>query len=168
MDTALPAPENKSADGVELTAAFDEFRRTFETFRSENDRRIDEMGRKMSADVLTTEKVDRINQALDEQKRLVDTLLLKGRRPALGDGGVRTHRSAGGTTHLELWQPMPAAMRNGDAFVITAGCDKRFATCVERFGNGANFRGFPHMPGEDFSLSYARAGDSNDGTVVTR
>ena len=28
-------------------------------------------------------------------------------------------------------------------------CDQRFATCRDTFGNTANFRGFPHLPGTD-------------------
>ncbi len=47
----------------------------------------------------------------------------------------------------------------GDTFAVTAGCDKLFSTCQAKFANGVNFRGFPHMPGNDFVLSYARAGD---------
>jgi len=33
-------------------------------------------------------------------------------------------------------------------------CDKRFATCRDRFANGINFRGFPHIPGNDFVIAY--------------
>jgi len=76
---------------------------------------------------------------------------------------VRAHRPAGGEAELELWQPMHGAIAAGDAFTVTAGCDKRFATCREKFDNAINFRGFPHMPGNDFALSYARAGERNDG-----
>jgi hypothetical protein len=32
---------------------------------------------------------------------------------------------------------------------LTQGCDKRAATCAERFANIANFRGEPHLPGFD-------------------
>ncbi|MEO0982688.1 MAG: DUF2163 domain-containing protein [Pseudomonadota bacterium] len=32
-------------------------------------------------------------------------------------------------------------------------CDQRFETCKEVFGNALNFRGFPHMPGNDFVLA---------------
>jgi uncharacterized phage protein (TIGR02218 family) len=41
-----------------------------------------------------------------------------------------------------------------DAFTVTAGCDKRFATCRDRFANGINFRGFPAIPGNDFVIGY--------------
>jgi uncharacterized phage protein (TIGR02218 family) len=54
----------------------------------------------------------------------------------------------------------------GDAVVLRAGCDKQFSTCRAKFANAQNFRGFPHMPGNDFVLSYAREGDaSNDGSA---
>jgi hypothetical protein len=44
-----------------------------------------------------------------------------------------------------------------------AACDKRWATCREVFGNGANFRGFPSAPGEDFLTLYPSEGERNDG-----
>lgn len=44
-----------------------------------------------------------------------------------------------------------------------AACDKRWATCREAFGNGANFRGFPTAPGEDFLTLYPAEGERNDG-----
>lgn len=79
---------------------------------------------------------------------------------------VRTHRKELGEAVIELWQPMHDAIEAGDGFVVTAGCDKRFSTCREKFANGINFRGFPHMPGNDFALTYARRGESNDGKPV--
>lgn len=43
----------------------------------------------------------------------------------------------------------PLAILAGTMVEFREGCDKRFATCVERFSNGANFRGEPHVPGGD-------------------
>lgn len=43
-----------------------------------------------------------------------------------------------------------------------ASCDHRFETCSEVFGNGENFRGFPHLPGADFVL-LGPAASGNDG-----
>jgi uncharacterized phage protein (TIGR02218 family) len=76
---------------------------------------------------------------------------------------VLRHVRDGDGDHLELWQRMIAEIQAGDAFTVSAGCDKRFATCRERFDNIANFRGFPHMPGNDFALSYPTSDGSNDG-----
>lgn len=52
-------------------------------------------------------------------------------------------------TALELWQAMSEPIAPGDAFAVTPGCDKQFATCKTKFTNAANFRGFPYMPGND-------------------
>ncbi len=41
-------------------------------------------------------------------------------------------------------------------------CDQRFETCRDRFSNTENFRGFPHLPGNDFVLS-GPAASGNDG-----
>lgn len=79
---------------------------------------------------------------------------------------VRAHRKESGEATIELWQPMHHDISAGDGFVVTAGCDKRFSTCRLKFSNGVNFRGFPHMPGNDFALTYARRGDDNDGKPV--
>ncbi|MEN5362619.1 baseplate hub protein [Brevundimonas intermedia] len=42
-------------------------------------------------------------------------------------------------------------------------CDKRWATCVGTFANGANFRGFPDVPGDDFLTAYPAGSARNDG-----
>ena len=54
---------------------------------------------------------------------------------------------------------MALAIAPGDTFTITAGCDKQFATCGAKFANAVNFRGFPHMPGNDYILAVARPGE---------
>lgn len=44
-----------------------------------------------------------------------------------------------------------------------AACDKRWATCVGVFGNGARFRGFPDIPGDDFLTAYPAEGARHNG-----
>ena len=66
---------------------------------------------------------------------------------------VKMHRRDADGVSIELWQMMPEPIEPGDAFAVTAGCDKRFATCRDRFDNTVNFRGFPHIPGNDFIVS---------------
>jgi uncharacterized phage protein (TIGR02218 family) len=76
---------------------------------------------------------------------------------------VKSHRKAGAVT-FDLWQAMPQPIAAGDTFTVTAGCDKRFATCRDKFDNVVNFRGFPHIPGNDFVVSYPLQGEpGNDG-----
>jgi uncharacterized phage protein (TIGR02218 family) len=77
---------------------------------------------------------------------------------------VKVHRVTADGVTIALWQQPPEPLAPGDTFTLTAGCDKRFATCRERFDNSVNFRGFPHIPGNDFVVSYPVAGEpGNDG-----
>jgi len=76
---------------------------------------------------------------------------------------IKGHRVVSGEVQLTLWQSMSEAISVGDAFTITAGCDKRFATCRDRFANSINFRGFPHIPGNDFVIAGVDASANNDG-----
>lgn len=76
---------------------------------------------------------------------------------------VKSHRKSSAVT-FELWQAMPEPIASGDTFTVTAGCDKRFQTCHDRFSNVLNFRGFPHIPGNDFVISYPVPGQpGNNG-----
>lgn len=71
----------------------------------------------------------------------------------------RVVRHAGNV--IELAAALRFAVAPGDAFVVTAGCSKRFAVCGAKFENRDNFRGFPHMPGPDAVL--AGPGSTNAG-----
>lgn len=81
-----PKLENKmaSGDAVAVAEAFDDFMGAFEAFKSANDTRIQELESRVGADVLTTEKVDRISSAMDSQKAALDRLMRKEARPQLG------------------------------------------------------------------------------------
>jgi uncharacterized phage protein (TIGR02218 family) len=50
-----------------------------------------------------------------------------------------------------------AAIEIGCRVELREGCDKRFATCVRRFANAVNFRGEPHLPGNDLLTRYPGA-----------
>ena len=84
--------------------------------------------------------------------------------PAKGYRGVvKADRILGGTRRLTLWQAPRAGIGAGDRVRVIAGCDKHWTTCRDRFGNLANFRGFPKIPGEDWLFSYPREGGNNSG-----
>jgi uncharacterized phage protein (TIGR02218 family) len=79
---------------------------------------------------------------------------------------IRRHTRIAGTVRLDLWQPLAHAPVVGDALIVTAGCDKHFATCGDKFSNSMNFRGFPHLPGTAVVIAVARSGDANDGSAL--
>lgn len=72
---------------------------------------------------------------------------------------IKAHRLVGTGAEFDLWQRAPNRIAPGDAFQVTAGCDKRFPTCRDKFANVKNFRGFPHMPGNDFVIRMPRQGE---------
>jgi uncharacterized phage protein (TIGR02218 family) len=78
--------------------------------------------------------------------------------------GVKRQRNMGALTRVEFWAALPFNVAVGDTVQLRAGCDKQFSTCQNKFSNGPNFRGFPHMPGTDFLTSFVSANDpNNDG-----
>lgn len=55
---------------------------------------------------------------------------------------------------IRLFVPMPRPIVVGDQIVLVAGCDKTPETCNAKFANILNFRGEPHIPGNDKVFSY--------------
>ena len=86
-------------NGLETKVAFGDFMQAFEAFKESNDDRLGQIEQRMSADVVTSDKVDRINRAVDETKARLDELVLKGKRPSLSGS-----------------DEMPAAMEHSRAF----------------------------------------------------
>lgn len=67
---------------------------------------------------------------------------------------------------IRLFTPMPRPMAAGDQVRLVAGCDKTPETCHARFGNILNFRGEPHIPGNDKVFSYPTQGGGGSGGVI--
>jgi uncharacterized phage protein (TIGR02218 family) len=61
--------------------------------------------------------------------------------------------STGG--QLVLREAPRFAVIAGDLVELIEGCDRQFSTCRTRFANAANFRGEPHLPGNDLLTRYA-------------
>lgn len=79
------------------------------------------------------------------------------------EGLVKVDYKRGLVHVIELWEETKFAIENGDTLRLHAGCDKHAETCKAKFANFLNFRGFPHMPGEDWSLAYPITGSAMDG-----
>lgn len=80
---------------------------------------------------------------------------------------VKYHTVLNNIITIELWHPPVTPILSGTTFEITAGCDKQFKTCQTKFNNALNFRGCPHMPGNDFTLSYPNKDDAtNNGNSL--
>ena len=62
--------------------------------------------------------------------------------------------SSDGEAEVGLYLRMPFDINPGDFAYIIPGCDKRIETCAAKFANSINFKGFPHVPGDDYLKQY--------------
>lgn len=77
---------------------------------------------------------------------------------------VRYHGNISSVVSIHILYPMGRDIVVGDTFTIKAGCDNEFSTCKAKFSWQENFGGFPHMPGNDFLVSYPNRGEGHDGS----
>ncbi len=120
--TTGAAPEVKAAPDT-IAAAFEDFMQSFEAFKEVNDRRLAEVEQKLVADVVTRDKVERINKAMDEQTRVLDQLVLKKMRPPLGRTGAE---AADASEHKAAFESYirrgdETALRELEAKAMSAG-----------------------------------------------
>lgn len=102
MDYLDRTPEQKAGIAVADQSVRDEIMQVFETFKTENDQRLDAIERRRS-DVLLEEKVSRLSDELDR-------LQLRHARPALSGQTVASDRVA-----LEHKQAFEAYVRSGES-----------------------------------------------------
>ncbi|RNJ51878.1 phage major capsid protein [Methylocystis hirsuta] len=91
----MSAVETKSA-GDDILA---DLNRAFSAFKETNDERLTQLESRLGADVVTEEKLARIDHALDDTKSRLDRLALEMSRPRIGgklvdDHSGREHKSA--------------------------------------------------------------------------
>ncbi|NUJ79404.1 phage major capsid protein [Methylocystis sp. FS] len=91
----MSAVETKSA-GDDILA---DLNRAFSAFKETNDERLTQLEGRLGADVVTEEKLARIDHALDDTKSRLDRLALEMSRPRIGgklvdDHSGREHKSA--------------------------------------------------------------------------
>lgn len=115
--------------------------------------RVDLAGRTIRAKVVSAS-----NNIL-ELDRPIDSNFLFGRLRYLGGDncGLATAILGASGTEVSLRDGPRAVVLAGTVVELREGCDKRFETCISRFGNAVNFRGEPHLPGTDLLTRYAGA-----------
>jgi uncharacterized phage protein (TIGR02218 family) len=79
---------------------------------------------------------------------------------------VARHGQEAGEVTISLLEAPVRPVALGDNFAVRAGCDKRLETCRAKFANVFNFRGFPHIPGQDAVIRYASRDGGHEGAVL--
>jgi HK97 family phage major capsid protein len=78
---------------LETKEAIENLTSSFETFKAVNDRRLKELEEKGAADVLSEEKLGRINEDIDRLQKKLNKVYSAGQRPSLGgDDGEASGR----------------------------------------------------------------------------
>ena len=72
------------------------------------------------------------------------------------NAGIVSAIRASAGKQVTLREPPPFLPTTGDLIELVEGCDKRLSTCATRFANAENFRGEPHLPGNDLLVRYAK------------
>lgn len=73
------------------------------------------------------------------------------------NGGLESAVSVSAGATVTLRGAPVFAVEAGALVELIEGCDKSLATCAGRFGNAANFRGEPYLPGMDLLTRYPAA-----------
>lgn len=102
----------------EMNRAFEEFLSAFEEFKDTNDTRLNQLENKMSADVLLDEKLNRINQDLEQNQSRMDAMMLKSRRPAL-DGAAFNRTEPANHLTLQHKAAFESYIRTGQTANLT-------------------------------------------------
>lgn len=71
-----------------------------------------------------------------------------------GNAGLASAIGGSAGARVTLRDPPFVAPLPGALVTLTQGCDRRFEMCRARFRNAANFRGEPHLPGNDLLDRY--------------
>jgi uncharacterized phage protein (TIGR02218 family) len=116
----------------------------------DKDCRVDLAGRSIAATVVSSAGGElTLDTTFDERFVLGRLRYMSG-----ANCGVSTLILAVAGTVVTVRDLPRASLEDGCRVELREGCDKRFETCVTRFGNGINFRGEPHLPGNDLLTRY--------------
>ena len=76
---------------------------------------------------------------------------------------VKNDRVTPDRREIHLWEDVRADLSVGDRVKLTAGCDGSLETFRDKFDALLDYRGFPHIPGEDWLVSYPVSGSNTSG-----
>lgn len=115
--------------------------------------RVDMAGRRLRARVVQASgNVVTIDQETGDRFRFGEVRFLGG-----AANGERRKILSVAEMELTMRSEPSREIEAGTAVEITEGCDKRLDSCATRFANAENFRGEPHLPGNDLLTRYPGA-----------
>ena len=111
---ALEIKATTGGSPKDINVMIDQFMHAFEEFKTTNDQRIGQLETRNNADVLTLEKVSRIDAALDGYKSAMDRVTMERARPALEIGNSDFHSD-------EYKEAFSAYVKRGEEKALSIG-----------------------------------------------
>ncbi len=99
----------------DITGMFNEFMAAFEEFKQTNDQRLNEIEKRFNSDIITEDKLNRLNNVLDMHKSAIDRAILERARPSL-EGGISLDNS-----NDEYKQAFSAYVKKGEEKALSIG-----------------------------------------------
>ncbi len=121
MSKHTPMAETMSAVPTAVKAAQYDFAQTFAAFKDANDQRLAEIEAKHNADPLTSDKVDRINAALESQQKSIERLSLSMSHPASVDHAARSEAKSAWSDYIRSGDS--GALKSLEGKSLTASVD---------------------------------------------
>lgn len=81
---------------------------------------------------------------------------------------IKEHMQLNDLATLTLWDNLPTSIPISSQVQLIAGCNKTLSMCSAKFKNQNNYRGFPHIPGNDILMSFANQYSLMDGGSLFR
>ncbi len=114
--------ETKMIKSAELRTAQADFSATFSAFKDANDQRLAEIEAKQSADILLTEKVERLNTALDQQTSKIERLAIKTAQPHIGESPQNSEAKSAWSSYIRTGDAQAlGALNTIEGKALTAG-----------------------------------------------
>lgn len=120
----------KMVKSTSLKTAQEDFAKTFAAFKSANDQRLSEIESKQS-DGLTSDKVERINAALDDQQKRIDRLSLTLSRPSMGGGEARSEVKSAWSQYIRTGDMGALKSLDGKSLTATTDAEGGYVVPVE-------------------------------------
>ena len=121
-DTLTQTKDMKSAQA--------DFASTFQAFKSANDERLEALEQKQS-DSLLTDKVNRINAALDDQSKRIENLAISASRPAIGGELINTEAKSAWSSYIRTGDGSDLASLEGKSLSSSVDAEGGYVAPAE-------------------------------------
>ncbi len=114
-----------------MKAAQADFASTFDAFKDANDMRLAELEKKQSGDGLLTDKVKRLNAALDVQAKRIENLAITASQPVLNGEAINTEAKSAWSSYIRTGDGSELASLEGKSLTSSVDAEGGYVAPAE-------------------------------------